>query len=73
MQRYFRIRELATTPSRDNKPGRTGRLPVAPATIWRWVKLGQFPRPVHLSGGVTAWPTELVEAWEQKRNAEVAS
>ena len=75
MQRYLRIRDLATTPApkgnvdRKFKSARTGRLPVSPATIWRWVKLGQFPAPVHLSGRVTAWTLEAVELWEQQRTA----
>jgi predicted DNA-binding transcriptional regulator AlpA len=61
MQRkYFRIRELASVPGRD------GLLPVAPATVWRWVKRGEFPAPVRLSGGVTAWAAEAIEAWMQK-------
>ena len=59
-RRYIRIRELASVPGRD------GLLPVAPATVWRWVKLGTFPQPVRLSGGVTAWPAEAVEAWQQQ-------
>jgi len=66
-RRYFRIRELASV------PGREGLLPVAPATVWRWVKLGTFPQPVRLSGGVTAWPAEAVEAWQQQAGDRSAS
>lgn len=66
-RRYFRIRELASV------PGRAGLFPVAPATIWRWVKLGTFPAPVRLSEGVTAWPAEAVEAFQQQAGDRSAS
>lgn len=36
-QRVIRINELATTPAK------AGKLPVSPATIWRWVREGKFP------------------------------
>ena len=30
-------------------------IPISPATIWRWVRAGRFPKPVKLGPGVTAW------------------
>lgn len=63
---YFRMRELATA------QGRAGHLPVSPATIWRWVAAGEFPAPVKLSGGVTAWPAEAIKAWERERAESAA-
>jgi hypothetical protein len=67
--RYLRIRELASTPERDDKPGRQGRYPVAPATIWRWVKLGTFPAPVKLGGPqTTAWRVDELDAWDAQRS-----
>ncbi|MBX9793380.1 MAG: AlpA family phage regulatory protein [Burkholderiaceae bacterium] len=65
--RYLRIRELASTPARDGKPGRQGRYPVAPATIWRWVKRGEFPAPVSLGPQTTAWRVDQLDAWDAKR------
>src|SRR5262245_50642645 len=38
-------------------------VPISPATLWRKVKYGQFPRPVKLSEGVTAWTAENVRSW----------
>jgi hypothetical protein len=67
--RYIRIRELATTPASGNKPGRQGRYPVAPATIWRWVKRGKFPSPVSLGPQTTAWRVDELDAWDAKRVA----
>jgi prophage regulatory protein len=65
--RFIRIRELASTPDR------IGRLPVAPATIWRWTKSGAFPQPVQLGPQTTAWRVEDVERWEKSHaSAEAA-
>jgi prophage regulatory protein len=38
-------------------------LPVSPATLWRWVKTGQFVTPVKLGENVTAWRVEDVRQW----------
>jgi hypothetical protein len=62
--KFIRIRELASSPGRNGLPARPGRLPVSCATIWRWVKLGSFPKPVRLGPQTTAWRMEDVERWE---------
>ena len=66
MSRYLRIRQLASTPAQP------GRLPVSPASVYRWVQRGEFPAPVRLSRGVSAWPLEAVEKWEAERAAAAA-
>jgi len=54
-QRVIRISELATT---KNKPG---RLPVSPATLWRWVSQSKFPAPFKLGPNTTVWDLDQVE------------
>jgi prophage regulatory protein len=39
--------------------------------IWRWVKRGNFPKPVKLSPGCTRWLGDAVRDWEEKRTAAV--
>jgi hypothetical protein len=65
--RYLRIRDLATTPARGDKPERRGRYPVNPGTIWRWVKAGRFPAPVKLGPQTTAWPVEVLDQWDAQQ------
>ena len=60
-QAFIRIKELAS------HPGRLGRLPFSPNSIWRLAREGKFPKPVKLSAGVTAWRLEDIEAWEAER------
>ncbi|MBK8863536.1 MAG: AlpA family phage regulatory protein [Betaproteobacteria bacterium] len=55
-QRVVRITDLATT---KDKPG---RLPVSPATVWRWVAEGRFPPPFKLGPNTTVWDLDQVEA-----------
>lgn len=38
-------------------------IPFSPATLWRKVKAGQFPKPVKLSARVTAWRVEDIREW----------
>jgi len=45
-------------------------IPFSPATLWRRVKAGAFPRPVKLSPGVTAFRVEEVRAWIESRSSE---
>ena len=37
--------------------------PVSPSTLWRQIKTEQFPKPLKLSQGVTAWRRSELEAW----------
>ena len=56
-QRVIRIADLAST---KNK---CGRLPVSPATVWRWVKEGKFPAPFKLGPNTTVFDLDQVEAF----------
>ncbi len=38
-------------------------IPVSPATLWRWVKAGDFVQPVRLGANTTAWRIEDVRSW----------
>ena len=57
MDKYFRISQLAT--------GRSGKglLPVSPATLWRWVKAGEFPAPQRLGLRCTVWRESDIQAF----------
>lgn len=49
---------------RDPKhPTRPTPLPFSPATFWRKVKEGTFPKPVKLGARITAWKVGEVRAW----------
>ena len=56
-QRVIRIADLAST---KHKPG---RLPVSPATVWRWVKEGKFPRPFKLGPNCTVFDLDQIDAF----------
>ena len=56
-QRVGRISEVAST--KDKK----GRVPVSPATWWRWVKEGKAPAPFKLGPNTPVWDLDQIEAW----------
>lgn len=62
---YIRMDGLATT---KTKPG---LMPFSPATIWRKVKEGSFPKPIKLGERITAWHMDDIEAWLTARHEEV--
>ncbi len=62
-QRVIRLAQLAST---KDKPG---LLPVSPATIWRWVREGKFPKPFKLGAGTTVFSADAVEAFIAARAA----
>lgn len=64
-QRVIRIKDLAST------PGSPGRLPVSPATLWRWIAAGKFPRPFKLGDRITVWDAEEIEVFLASRQAGV--
>ena len=63
---YIRIGGLATTKSK------LGLMPFSPATIWRKVKEGTFPKPVKLGERITAWHMDDIEQWLAARHKEAA-
>jgi len=44
-------------------------LPVSPATIWRWVREGKFPKPFKLGAGTTVFDAAQVEAFVAAQQA----
>lgn len=55
---------------RRPRPAKPGRYSLSSATLWRMVSRGEFPRPVRLSAGVTAWSEADLDAWDAARRAE---
>ncbi len=41
------------------------RYNISRPTVWRWVKDGNFPKPIRLGGGSSRWKLEDLESWEQ--------
>jgi prophage regulatory protein len=72
---FVRVQQLIGRPAKEAtkkspaKDAIPGIIPISPATLWRKVKVGEFPKPVKLSAGVTAWRVEDVRAWMQSRVA----
>ena len=40
-------------------------VPVSAATLWRWVRLGKFPKPMKVGPNTTAWRVADVRQWLQ--------
>lgn len=36
---------------------------ISRATIYRWVKEGSFPKPIHLGANMVRWKVSDIEAW----------
>ena len=49
--------------TKPEKEYRKGLLPVSPATVWRWVKIGGFPSPFKIGLNTTVWDAAEVDAW----------
>lgn len=60
---YVRQTDLVGRPSK----GIRGLIPFSPTTLWRKVRAGEFPAPVKLSAGVTAWRVEEIREWMAQR------
>lgn len=43
-------------------------VPFSKSTLWRRVKAGEFPAPIKLSAGITAWKAEDIRSWIAQRN-----
>ncbi len=43
--------------------GRDGITGVSSATLYRWIRAGKFPPPIHLGERIRGWPSDAVQAW----------
>jgi predicted DNA-binding transcriptional regulator AlpA len=50
--------------------GNDGITGVSAATLYRWIKIGKFPPPIHLSERIRGWPSDAVQAWLNARDAQ---
>jgi len=46
-------------------------LKISPATIYRWIKEGNFPPPVRLGANMVRWKASDIEVWMMQK--EVAA
>lgn len=44
-------------------------LPFGRASLWKFAKSGQFPAPIRVTGGITAWRNADVIAWIESHTA----
>ena len=42
---------------------------ISRATIYRWVKEGSVPKPIHLGANMVRWKVSDIEAWVIAREA----
>ena len=56
------LREAQLVPS-PKRPNATPVLPFSSSTLWRKVQNKEFPAPLKLSAGVTAWRVGDVRQW----------
>jgi len=40
---------------------------VSPATIYRWIKEGNFPKPVRLGANMVRWKASDIKAWMMQK------
>ena len=43
------------------------RYGVARATVWRWIRTSDFPKPRKITPGCSRWPISDVVTWESQK------
>lgn len=43
------------------------RIGLSPATIWRRIQAGDFPKPRQLTPNRVGWPEQEIQSWEDSR------
>ncbi|WP_201591075.1 helix-turn-helix transcriptional regulator [Psychrobacter fozii] len=44
-------------------------VPFGRASLWKFAKSGQFPQPIRVTGGITAWRNQDVIDWLEAQSA----
>lgn len=47
-------------------------VPVSKSTIWRWIRVGKFPRPAKLVAKIRLWSLKEILAWMASNPDEVS-
>ena len=42
-------------------------LSISRSTLWRWVAVGKFPRPINVGPHTTAWRESDIQGWIESR------
>jgi predicted DNA-binding transcriptional regulator AlpA len=42
--------------------------PVSDMSLWRWIKSGEFPKPIKIAGR-NYWPSDEISAWLERKSA----
>lgn len=70
---FVRLRDLVNHPARKGKPATKGILPMAQSCWFRGIQRGEYPAPVKLGPGITAWRGKdiqaLLDRWNGKGGA----
>lgn len=68
------IRQAQLVPNQipSKRDGRSPLLDFSPATLWRMVARGDFPKPLKLGKNITAWRVGEVRAWLAAQGAQTA-
>ena len=48
-------------------------LGVSRATVYRMMKHGHFPRPIHIAPSSVRWERSVIDQWLEARRADVAA
>lgn len=61
---FLKRSDLVSRPGGKRRPPTRGRYPWSATTLWRKIRAGKFPPPVHIAG-IPCWPVDALEAWER--------
>lgn len=61
LPKLLREKDLINRPAKADQPACVGLLNISKTTLWTWVNIGKFPKPIKLSARVTVWKAEDVE------------
>lgn len=71
---FIRLRDLVNHPARNGRPPTKGIVPMAQSAWLRGVARNEYPAPVKLGPGITAWRGQdiqaLLDRWSGKGGAE---
>lgn len=46
------------------------RFGISTSSIWKWARLGTFPKPVKFGSNITRWSVADLDEWEQTQHGE---
>lgn len=62
-ERFLRLTDIIGRKPTAKRPGTPALIPISASSLWAYVRVGKFPKPIKLGERTTVWTASSVHQW----------